>query len=503
MASTLPPRPHIDHLRRQARELLRALRAAEPDARARAAPYRVDAGKDRAPQLAAAQLVIAREYGFASWPRLVEEVERRASADLSDTDFEKRVLTLALGQGWQVPQPQRAWALLQSRRWRSFPLALVQGDLSAVQQALKPADLATPLPPLQAPPLALAAASSLARIDTLRPGLVATVQWLLNQGADPNTRWADPARPEEKLPVLYGAVSRAACFDTVQALLAAGADPNDNESLYHATEQSDRRIIAALVHAGARWQKTNALYRQLDHDSLESLQQVLDLGADVHERGPGGGPLHHAILRGRSVDFIRLLLARGADPAARDDQGRTPATLTALLGDTATVATLASLGHHAPQDPHSRFLAACAAADEVAARAHLAAHPDAIAALDAPALRLLPDQAQRGRLESVRLMLHLGWPVGARGDWNASALNHAAFRGDAVMVQLLLDHGARWHETNGFGGNALGSCLHAGINQPEAGGDYAAVLSQLLTDGAPVPQHTDDWPDDLQAVVQR
>jgi hypothetical protein len=39
----------------------------------------------------------------------------------------------------------------------------------------------------------------------------------------------------------------------VQRLLAAGADPNDNESLYHAVEQDDRRIVAALVAAGARW----------------------------------------------------------------------------------------------------------------------------------------------------------------------------------------------------------------------------------------------------------
>ena len=503
MASTLPPRPHLDHLRRQARDLLRALRAADPAALARAAPYRIGTPPQPAPQLAAAQLVIAREYGFASWPKLVEEVERITSLGLPDADFEKRVLTLALGQGWQVPQPQRAYTLLQSRRWHSVALALVRGDLSTVQQALAGADLAALLPPLQAPALAYAAASSLARIDTLRPGLVATVQWLLAQGADPNIRWADPARPDEKLPVLYSAVSRAAYFDTVRALLQAGADPNDNESLYHATEQSERRIIAALVQAGARWQGTNALYRQLDHNNLDHLQQVLDLGADVQERGPGGGgPLHHAILRGRSVDFVQLLLAHGADPAALDAHGRSPATLAALLGDTAAVAALAALGHVAPQDPRSRFLAACAAADAAAARAHLAAHPEAITALNAQALRLLPDQAQRGRFDAVKLMLQLGWPVAARGDWHASALNQAAFRGDAAMVQLLLDHGASWSEKNGFGGDALGSCLHAGINQPEAGGDYAAVLTLLLAAGAPLPAPAENWPDDLLAVVQ-
>ena len=498
MSSKLPPQPHPDHLRRQARDLHRALRALEPAALARAAPYRLEPQ----PRLAAAQLVVAREYGFASWPELMKEVERRAASGLSSTDWLARVLALAHGVGWNTPQPQRALALARSRRTDNVALSLTLGDLAQVQKALAHQDLSAPLPPLQAPALAYAAFSSLARLDEQRAGLIQTVQWLLAQGADPNTRWIDPARPEETLPVLYGAVSRAACFETVQALLQAGADPNDNESMYHATEQSDRRMIAALVQAGARWKGTNALYRQLDFDRLDHLQQVLDLGADVNEIASSGeGPLHHAITRGRSVAFVQLLVGRGADPGVLDRAGRTPAALAAKLGDVDTVAYLASLGHPAPMGETDRFIAACAAADETAARAHLARDPTAISTLDAHTLRLLPDQAQRGRLAAVRLMLELGWPVAARGDWHASALNHAAFRGDAPMVRLLLDFGARWHETNGFGGDALGSCLHAARNQPEPDGDYAVVLTLLLADGAPAPEDVDDLPDELQAVL--
>lgn len=498
MSSTLPPRPHPNHLRRQARELLRACQAQEPAALARAAPYRID----MPPKLAAAQLVIAREHGFASWTSLMAEVDRRRDAALSDTDFVQQVLTLALGRGWQTPQPPRAWAMVQTRRVDSLALALVTGDLPAVQKGLKGADLAAPLAPLGAPALALAAASSLARIDALRPGLVATVRWLLSQGADANTRWADPVLPDERLPVLYGAVSRAACFETTQLLLQAGADPNDQESLYHATEQKDRRIVAALVQAGARWQGTNALLRQLDHDSVDDLRQVLTLGADVNEAGPGGTrPLHHAITRGRSLACVRLLVEHGADAAARDGLGRTPAALAARLGDVDTLAYLSALGHAAPLAGQDVFLAACAAGDASLARHHLRAHPDTLATLDAHSLQLLPDQAQRGRLASVQLMLELGWPVAVRGDWDASALNQAAFRGDAAMVKLLLDHGARWHEPNGFGGDALGSCLHAGGNQPDPAGDYAAVLALLLADGAPPPPVVHDLPDDMQAVL--
>ena len=98
-------------------------------------------------------------------------------------------------------------------------------------------------------------------------------------------------------------------------------------------------------------------------------------------------------------------------------------------------------------------------------------------------------------------MLALGWPVDVRGDWDASALNQAAFRGDAALVRLLLAHGARWHEPNGFGGDALGSCLHAGANEPHVDGDYAEVLKLLLADGAPAPQQVDHLPEAMQAVL--
>jgi hypothetical protein len=71
----LQARPDLDQLRRQARDLLRAAGAGDDDALARlrqvAAPR----------TLAGAQLVLAREHGFASWTRFKHEVERRAAID--------------------------------------------------------------------------------------------------------------------------------------------------------------------------------------------------------------------------------------------------------------------------------------------------------------------------------------------------------------------------------------------------------------------------------------
>ena len=69
--SELPGRPNIDQLRRQARDLLRG--AADGES---AALARIRAVSERA-SLSAAQLAVAREYGFTSWPALHAEVQRR------------------------------------------------------------------------------------------------------------------------------------------------------------------------------------------------------------------------------------------------------------------------------------------------------------------------------------------------------------------------------------------------------------------------------------------
>jgi hypothetical protein len=74
--SELPDRPDTDQLRRRARELHRAAAAGDTRALGR---LRQVSGRVT---LAAAQLAIARDYGFPDWPRLKAEADRRrAEAD--------------------------------------------------------------------------------------------------------------------------------------------------------------------------------------------------------------------------------------------------------------------------------------------------------------------------------------------------------------------------------------------------------------------------------------
>ena len=56
---TLPERPSLEHLRNEAKQRLKSLRQQNPQAK-----------------LAAVQLALAREYGFASWRQLKAHVDR-------------------------------------------------------------------------------------------------------------------------------------------------------------------------------------------------------------------------------------------------------------------------------------------------------------------------------------------------------------------------------------------------------------------------------------------
>jgi hypothetical protein len=92
----LPSAPSLEYERKEAKALLKQMRAGNADALGRVHAAHPVALRDRQPRelkLADAQHVIAREYGFASWPRLVEyfeEMERHLNApryNSSDDDI--------------------------------------------------------------------------------------------------------------------------------------------------------------------------------------------------------------------------------------------------------------------------------------------------------------------------------------------------------------------------------------------------------------------------------
>lgn len=79
-SKSLPPRPSLESLRKQAKKLARDFAAGDNDAIARA---QLQLPNIKPPLTQRnAQLVIAREYGFAGWPDLTAEVRKRLGNDL-------------------------------------------------------------------------------------------------------------------------------------------------------------------------------------------------------------------------------------------------------------------------------------------------------------------------------------------------------------------------------------------------------------------------------------
>jgi len=91
VSRTLPRQPHLDIPKRQARELLKEWRAAHPEALARIRRRHPRFDADDAAirtatfRLSDAQLVIAREYGFAHWTQLKERIHSNSLAGLLQT----------------------------------------------------------------------------------------------------------------------------------------------------------------------------------------------------------------------------------------------------------------------------------------------------------------------------------------------------------------------------------------------------------------------------------
>src|SRR5215475_7876765 len=82
MLKPLPSRPNLEQLKNQAKDLLKAYQSAHAESFQRIQASHPDYSnadenkiRDAKFSLSDAQLVIAREYGFASWPKLKDHVD--------------------------------------------------------------------------------------------------------------------------------------------------------------------------------------------------------------------------------------------------------------------------------------------------------------------------------------------------------------------------------------------------------------------------------------------
>src|SRR4051794_26750655 len=220
---------NLEQLRKQAKELVRAARAGDPQALARMA------GNE--PILARAQSVLARERGYSSWPALVAAVEASADAFVVAATDHRRTRAdamlaarpeierdpwarLVLGRGWDgdpnEPGGPRGWAPLLYVCHSVFPSASLARDLLA-------------------------------------------------RGADPDAFFVNDYG---RMSALYGAAGLVHDPALTRVLLEAGANPDDGESLYHSTESPSPACLRLLLEHGAATNGTNALAHALDEERL-------------------------------------------------------------------------------------------------------------------------------------------------------------------------------------------------------------------------------------------
>jgi len=130
---SLPRRPHLEQLKHQAHDLLHAFQQRDPQAINRVIqilPKLTDASRF---SLTRAQYIIAREYGFASWPKLRQHV-----ADILSSEQASRVLpALSAAEMQQRPTRQKhAHLKLMAEHMRQKPpvLALTEQVLTLAMQ---------------------------------------------------------------------------------------------------------------------------------------------------------------------------------------------------------------------------------------------------------------------------------------------------------------------------------------------------------------------------------
>jgi ankyrin repeat protein len=486
----LPDRPHLGHLKQQAKSLLKEAKAGDQAACQRIAAQH--AGALSKFNLAAAQHTIACEYGFESWPKLKFHVE------LTNKNFTEKV-ALFSEVAWHWGDRARAQAIVTESpavSQHSIHTAAAFGDVKAVTEFLRkdPACAVAKGGSQNWPPLLYATWSCF--WPSRSAELLSVLRLLLDHGADPNSTWHN-AKYAQAESALYGTIE-ANSVAGARLLLAAGADPNDNESLYHACEKWNLDLLIALGEHGLRSQDISYCVKHaLDMRWPEAVYWFLEQGADPNAIHPSAREttLHWAIKRGAPLAVIQALLDAGANPNAIAQaghsmvlgrKGNSPLDYALGLGSTEIANMLRAHGAiDSPRSAKEAWVVAAAAGERQLATRLLDENPSLKRQLDTFDRGLVAHVAQMQNWFGVQLMIELGWPIDAVGWMDARPLTWALCFGNAEMVDFLLTRGASLQPAGHYFQSPLHTVVHCRWEQRE----QAACLERLLQENVTVPDN--------------
>jgi ankyrin repeat protein len=451
---TLPDHPHLDQLRKQAKDLRKERLA-----------------RGESLRLGDAQRELAREYGFDTWAALKAHVETtdlaaqlKLAIDTDEVDTVRRLLTAhpelhraRMGYGGDGPL---TWAA----ECRGMPaptprrLEIVEVMLALGADVHQGGD----------GPLMRASLG----------GRLPMAELLLRHGADVNAAW------HGRYPILL-APCEALDPETLRFLLARGANPDARGAGYgsaldlavgtYARSPRQHECVEALVEAGASGKTRHLPSLSIHRGRLDLLAADLERDpALVHRRFPEmdygttggrrldlrGATLLHVAAEYGELEAARLLLERGADVNARADVaadglgGQTPIfhAVTQYGGHGLEVATLLvargadlTVRCHIPgryEDP--------TATDVVTPLGYAARYPygrgrnpavDLLLRHDAPAGDVYA-AARAGRVAELRALLAAGGDPEQKGPEGDPALRAALLAGEAEAARVLAEAGA-------------------------------------------------------------
>ena len=481
MSSSLPARPDLDQFRRQAKELRDAARVGAQSAVERVARQGLETDR-RAMTLAAAQLVIAREWGFASWPKLKAAVESRAALGRRVEAFVAASVEGRLRQAQRLLEQDADIARIDVRA------AAVLGDAVGVGElvAAEPSRATAADRERGWPPLLYACYSHWFRAAPRRAsGIVDVVGLLLDANASPDTN--NGGRPHHGYrSALHGSVTVNHPAVT-GVLLERGADPNDGESLYQAAAYRGHECLRLLIAHGAIVAGSWALDVAVGADDAEAVRLLLGAAArqnPAQARELASGVLARAAARA-STAVVEALLAGGADSSERDRDGLSPLRHAVRVGNEQLAAVLRWHGALDDATEIDHFLGACTRGDRRHAERLLREQPALFDRLSVHDRAAIVDAAASGRAEAVRLMLELGFSPHQRNDSGETPLHSAAFAGNAETVRILIDHGSELDARDAnYRATALGYAIVGSGEHQDTDGDWVTTVRLLLDAGA-------------------
>lgn len=422
MRRRLPVVPSLQQQKTLAKTLRKHWRDAAPDAFQRireSHPKLLEATDDEIARvsfkLSDAQLVIAREYGLASWQKLVDRIaKRRPAVGLSSKEKARLLIEdpFLVTHGCHDSFSKEVWPLI---------VAAMAGNTKSLESLLDADSSLVNAEFFGCSPIVFAT----------QEGHTRTVQVLLERGARPTaTSW-------------FGK-------DTI---LKLAEDRGHQE-----TASAIRRAVAQLHRYDEGSERFHDAVAQADSVRLAELLAAHPELVDQSDR-QGISPLHKAVVN-RDVELIELLIDRGADLNQADGKARMRPIDHAIWND---------IYIHGSEDMELVDLLLSKGAEytiEVAVarndiervKAMVSANPDLVNYESPMGMTPKAAAAQHGYLEMLRFLIDNGADATRReGRWGF-ALWAAVWYDHYDVAELLLQHGA---DPNAEGQDSHGTATSA------------------------------------------